>query len=443
MRPNIMIRKLKLLILALLLPLMVQAQPVEVSEQPVDTPIVTFITCSPGDEIHRLYGHTALRLTLKDEDWAVNYGWFSFNTPNFIMKFILGLTDYSMAYQTMPIFVADLMRDNMSVVEQDLNLTPEEAITVNRMLQGVLNEQGYDRHEIGFGTEADGSVHKEVVLGARWTYRYNFLYDNCTTRAVDIIKAALKEHGETIVYPNFSDAATTTQRMMIHEFTRNSPWYEFGQDLLLGPEVDEEHSNKELSEGGLNFLPTYAQNFFEAAHIRSKDGKLRPLVTGETNLTPYLIPQEHHPAVPVTPLMAFGIVYAMSAILTINQRKANRHAAKIGTKTAAQRAWNIWGNAFDFTCWTLQGIVGILLCIMVGWSEHPAVGTNWLLLIFNPLFFLGIPARLKGGKYETAFAWYATIMAIAILLVHIFGLQQIPSALFPIALIVATRVKVK
>lgn len=392
-----------------------------------DTTYITFLTCTPGQQIHRLYGHTALRFVNSREDWAVNFGWFSFNTPNFVMKFILGLTDYSMAYQTMGIFVNDLMRDDMKVHEQLLNLTPREAEYVRATVDGILTKDGFESHEYNF----DGLSKPERILAAKWTYRYNFLYDNCTTRAVEVIKEALKAEGETLFYPS-PGTEPTTQRTMIHEFTRNSPWYEFGQDLLLGPEVDEEHMPQELVDG-LNFLPTYAEDFFAQAMVKDKDGNMRPLVANTRDLTPFLTPQQPKPSVPFTPLAVAGIILAVALIVTMMQRKAKDE------KTI--RAWRIWGNALDFTIMTAQGLVGILLVIMVGWSQHPAVGTNWLLLIFNPLFFLGIPARLYGCKFEKAYVWFASIMAIGIMLVAITGLQQIPLAISPLAFIVALRAK--
>lgn len=392
-----------------------------------DTTHITFLTCTPGQQIHRLYGHTALRFVNSREDWAVNFGWFSFNTPNFVMKFILGLTDYSMAYQTMGIFVNDLMRDDMKVHEQLLNLTPREAEYVRATVDGILTKDGFESHEYNF----DGLSRPERILGAKWTYRYNFLYDNCTTRAVEIIKEALKAEGETLVYNNLSKA-TTTQRTMIHEFTTASPWFEFGQDLLLGPEVDEEHTTQELVDS-LNFLPTYAENFFAQAMVKDKDGNMRPLVANTHDLTPFLTPQQPKPSVPFTPLAVAGIILAVALIVTMMQRKAKDE------KTI--RAWRIWGNALDFTMMTAQGLVGILLVIMVGWSQHPAVGTNWLLLIFNPLFFLGIPARICGGKLEKAYAWFASLMALGIIIVGACGLQHIPYAIYPYAIAVALRAK--
>lgn len=392
-----------------------------------DTTYITFLTCTPGQDIHRLYGHTALRFANANEDWAVNFGWFSFNTPNFVMKFILGLTDYSMAYQTMGIFVNDLMRDDMKVREQLLNLTPQEAECVRNAVNDILTKDGFERHEYNF----EGLSKPERILGAKWTYRYNFLYDNCTTRAVEIIKEALKAEGETLVYPNLGDA-TTTQRTMIHEFTTASPWFEFGQDLLLGPEVDEVHTTKELVDS-LNFLPTYAENFFAEAMIKDKDGNMRPLVATTRDLTPFLTPQEPKPSVPFTPLTVAGVILGLALIVTIMQRKAKDEKGV--------RAWRIWGNALDFTMMTAQGLVGILLVIMVGWSQHPAVGTNWLLLIFNPLFFCGIPARIMGGKLEKAYAWFACLMAVGIIIVGACGIQHIPYAIYPYAIAVALRAK--
>lgn len=438
-----MMKKIKIFLLAVLCPIVANAAvaggTTHVAGDASDSVCVSFLTCSPGEEIHRLYGHTALRIQDDGEDWAVNFGWFSFNTPNFVIKFILGLTDYSMAYQTMPIFIMDMAHDNMNVTEQVLNLTNEEAADVKKAMRDILESKDYTRHDYNFSAQGEAE-NTQSILAANWTYRYNFLYDNCTTRAVDAIKDALKAHGESLVFTGMdSENMETTQRDMIHEFTHFSPWYEFGQDLLLGPEVDKTHSYKELTEG-LNFLPTYAQNFFDGAQIKDKSGKTRPLVAQSICLTPFLSAPNRHPAFPLPPIAVTGIIYAAAVIITAFERRANL-AAKRNNAVQASKAWKIWGNSFDFTCWTLQGLVGVLLVIMVGWSEHPAVGTNWLLLIFNPLFFLGIPARLVGGKFEAIFKWFATLMAIGIMIVAITHVQTIPIAILPIALTIATRAK--
>ena len=51
---------------------------------------VSVLTCSPGEEVYSLYGHTALRClnTSTGEDLVFNYGLFDFNTPNFTWRWL-------------------------------------------------------------------------------------------------------------------------------------------------------------------------------------------------------------------------------------------------------------------------------------------------------------------------------------------------------------------
>ena len=51
---------------------------------------VSLLTCSPGEEVYELFGHTALRYTSDKSDIVFGYGYFSFDTPNFVWRFILG-----------------------------------------------------------------------------------------------------------------------------------------------------------------------------------------------------------------------------------------------------------------------------------------------------------------------------------------------------------------
>ena len=55
---------------------------------------VSLVTCSPGTEVYEVYGHTALRVEIPSlgVDVAVNYGLFSFEAPNFVWRFIKGVS---------------------------------------------------------------------------------------------------------------------------------------------------------------------------------------------------------------------------------------------------------------------------------------------------------------------------------------------------------------
>lgn len=400
---------------------------------------ISLLTCSPGHEVHRLYGHTALRIQTAEEDWAVNFGWFSFNTPGFVMKFILGLTDYSAAWQTMPLFVYDFARDGMGVTEQQLNLTPAEARRVRQEMRRVLETQGYDVYDIPM-KGLEGKVFPQQVLAAHWTYRYNFLYDNCTTRAVDALRAAIEAEGEQLLV-NGGNAAggQKTQRGMIHEFTGQSPWYELGQDLLLGPEVDETHAWQTLADAWnphpddgstarahtpRNFLPAYVFQTFGQCYIRDAHGHVRPLVARTVNLSPFLQRTPDRPAFPLPPLTAGGILLAVAALVSFGEWKSLAQEPQ----GASARAWRIWSNAFDILLWTTMGSVGCILTILTGWSEHPAVGTNWLTFLFCPAFFWAIVCRFRssGGDFVVA---VVSLVAVAFTLVsRLAGWQQIPSA---------------
>ena len=238
----------------------------EPSGSDADSLEVSLLTCAPGHEVYRLYGHTALRVRNVARPWSdytYNFGWFSFDTPNFVMRFVLGRTDYSMAKESTALFVQSYLQDDAQVTAQVLALTPEEAHDVAQALNAIVEQHDPEVREYvvpGLNGEQD----RLTLEMPHWTYRYNFLYDNCTTRALAAVQSALAKHGERLVFPELkNDGALLTQRRMIHEFTAQSPWYEFGQDLLLGPEVDREFPRKDLPK--INFLPIYAKQMWQAA----------------------------------------------------------------------------------------------------------------------------------------------------------------------------------
>ena len=55
-----------------------------------DSAKVSLLTCSQGDELYSIFGHSAIRV--KDSsigvDWVFNYGTFDFSDPNFYPNFV-------------------------------------------------------------------------------------------------------------------------------------------------------------------------------------------------------------------------------------------------------------------------------------------------------------------------------------------------------------------
>jgi hypothetical protein len=196
---------------------------------------VSVLTCSPGDEVYALYGHTALRYrdTSRDIDVVFNYGLFDFSTPNFGWRFVLGETDYMVGCTDYINFLPEYSMRGSGVVEQVLDLSDEEAMSLFRTL--LLNLEPENR-----------------------VYRYRYLDNNCTTKVRDKLLEVLSKSGE-VVYKNDS-LQGETYRDALNAPADENPWYAFGINLLLGADVDKVITH---SEG--QFLPNKFMNDLESA----------------------------------------------------------------------------------------------------------------------------------------------------------------------------------
>lgn len=294
---------------------------------------ISLLTCSPGKEVWAQYGHTAIRYYDKEsgEDLAINYGIFSLDQTYFIPRFVLGMTDYRMGVQPMDIFLAQYSYEGRGVVEQVLNLSAEDKEVIYEALQENMKPEN-------------------VV------YRYNYFFDNCTTRARDMLVNHL--HGK-VVYPPAEEDATF--RSMIHKWNNKYEWSQFGEDLLLGVNADRKTTKSEQQ-----FLPENLRNDFDKATYKGK-----PLVK-ETNV---LLDAETEVAEPAFPLSPLSIALIFAAISLVMMLFSYRR----------QQVYWAWDLALMLT----SGLMGIIFFVMI-FSQHPCVSLNFILLFFNPLplFFL-------------------------------------------------------
>lgn len=294
---------------------------------------ISLLTCSPGKEVWAQYGHTAIRYYDKEsgEDLAINYGIFSLDQTYFIPRFVLGMTDYRMGVQPMDMFLAQYSYEGRGVVEQVLNLSAEDKEVIHKALQENMKPEN-------------------VV------YRYNYFFDNCTTRARDMLVNHL--HGK-VVYPPAEEDATF--RSMIHKWNNKYEWSQFGEDLLLGVNADRKTTKSEQQ-----FLPENLRNDFDKATYKGK-----PLVK-ETNI---LLDAETEVAEPAFPLSPLSIALIFAAISLVMMLFSYRR----------QQVYWAWDLALMLT----SGLIGIIFFIMI-FSQHPCVSLNFILLFFNPLplFFL-------------------------------------------------------
>ena len=87
-----------------------------------------FVTCAPGTAIYERFGHSGIRVydSKKGIDEIFHWGLFSFDTPNFIGRFIAGKTDYMMGVYSTKFFMPQYIERGSSVYAQELDLTIEQ-----------------------------------------------------------------------------------------------------------------------------------------------------------------------------------------------------------------------------------------------------------------------------------------------------------------------------
>ena len=251
---------------------------------------LSLLTCAPGEEIYSLFGHTAIRYEdpANGIDAVFNYGLFSFNTPNFILRFSLCLTDYQLGATDYARFAAEYAFDGRSVWQQTLNLSKEEKAELIRLLQ-------------------------ENYLPENRVYRYNFFYDNCATRPRDKIEESIDGK---VIYPAEPQDGSLSFRDIVHQYCKGHPWARFGIDLCIGSEAD-----RPITQRQMMFAPFYLMDAFAGAQI-VHDSVQRPLVSGKELIVDAL-PEEEEGGWMPTPFqcsLLLFILTAAAAIYSIRKR---------------------------------------------------------------------------------------------------------------------------
>ncbi len=216
------------------------AQPTQLSEQSR----VSLITMLPGHPVHSFAGHSALRVQdpVHDLDRIYNYGTFDFSDPLFIPKFLYGHLRYYLSIAPTAPMLRVYEQQGRPVIEQPLNLEPEQRTAVYQFLQ--TNAQPENRY-----------------------YQYDFFFDNCSTRIRDVLQQTL---GDNV---DFSDVSrpNRTFRELLDPYVASRPGLDLGFDLALGLPADQRPSHLE----GM-FLPIPLMEAFEQATV-TRNGTQRPL----------------------------------------------------------------------------------------------------------------------------------------------------------------------
>lgn len=358
-------------------------------------PRVSMITCHAGSNIYELCGHSALRIQVGGEDIAVNYGLFDFDAPNFVYRFVKGETDYMVGTRPFEYFLRPYIRDNRRVVEQELNLTPQQAWNVVELIRENL------RHE-------------------NRVYRYNYVKDNCATRPIAILEKAICD---TISFskPDAAGNETWSFRDEMRYFHKNYPWYQFGIDLCLGSGIDYTLNTREKG-----FAPEILEQLMDNATITDSTGIDVAFVLN-TNII-----NAGNPNGAIEPPTPWYLTpFFISALLLILTISVTWHDIKSKKVTK-------WIDSIIFG---IYGTTGCVLTFLIFVSVHEATSPNWLYLWLNPLCFIpAVAVWVKHSKKSLGIYHIANFVALFLLVtVLTCGVQSGNPAFYPLILSTAIR----
>lgn len=353
------------------------------------------ITCSPGPDLYSLFGHSAFRL--QDSiggrwfDVVYNYGTF-FYDEYFYVKFSQGKLDYVLETSHFDDFMQSYVQEGRGVWEQELLLKQSEKQRLFDLLQ-------------------------ENVRRENCTYRYDFFYDNCSTRIRDmIIRAMAKEDTRHLGY-RFVPIATLdsintidfpaefpkgrTYRRAIQTYLDYQPWSDLGIDLALGLPCDDE-----AGPYGLMFLPDSLMKELQFATVNGELLCYKPV---------QLLPVNYELATNpwISPWLVLGLFLLIHLTLTIRQRTTR---VKL--------------MVTDYLLLLIAFLVGLLIVFLWFFTDHTATVVNWNILWANPLFVFFTFYRKLSKQLARGLAMLFFLSLTCVLVAYPFMSQEFHPTVF-------------
>lgn len=356
-----------------------------------DSVVISLITCSPGEAVYTKFGHSAIRVkdSINNIDVMFNYGIFDFRTKNFYFKFIKGETDYQLGVSSTNELLTQYEVTFSAVYEQVLNLTVEEKKRLVNSL--LLNYQPENRF-----------------------YRYNFIFDNCSTRPRDKIFKSIQRTLHTQ-----NEVVIKTYREWIADYVGKDTWLKFGIDLIFGKNAD-----NIASKNTTMFLPEILMFYFQSASIADGDVEVRNLVSKRNVLVSPKDNVEPSSGLDIKPYGLFNLLLILGTLLTFWEIRRGRHV-----------------RVFDAILLTVNGIAGLIVFYLMFFSTHPLVNDNYTLLWLHPFNLLVAVLMWVKPMQKTLYYFQLLTMSLLILAIIIssVGVQQFHSAVNPLLILLLMR----
>ena len=345
---------------------------------------VSLLTCSPGEELYSIFGHSAIRIIDSNSvtDYVFNYGTFDFDDPNFYIKFVKGKLLYFVSLERTKDFIEFYKYENRSVSEQVLSLSAEEKIAIkNALIENLKEENKF--------------------------YKYDFFLDNCTTRLRDII---VKYKSPTPILPAVMPE-NTSFRKAIHKYLKEGGqyWSELGIDILLGAPTD-----RIMTASEQQFLPNNLEKSIDNCKNTKLVDEKKIIFQNENSATGFDA---------FKPGFLFIILFLFIAPLY-------KKKTSIATKTLL---------VFDNILFFVIGIVGIILVLAWFATDHTMTKNNYNLLWALPTHILAPFFIFFKSKISKYYFGVTALISSLLILSWLFLPQELNAALIPIVMMILTR----
>jgi hypothetical protein len=376
--------------LVILLLMLVSGQ-INIFSQETHGAEVYLITCNPGTPTYSHYGHSALRIVVPEykKDIVYNWGVFDFSTRNFAWKFAKGRLEYMLIADPYSSFLRDYIYEKRSVYLQKINLEPHEievllaSITVNLKPENVK-------------------------------YRYDFFYDDCSTRIRDLLEKSL---GEKLKYPPQDTKNLPSFRKKVGEYQKDYPWLNLGIDLIMGISADKSASLRDQM-----FLPFDLQRGLSAAIVNRGD-KMIPLLQNPQSEFEFELPQSPT-RIYSSPIIVFGVILILTIIFSAMSR---------GTGV---------NRLVDIILFLVFSILALLMIFFNFFTDHQQMKWNMNIIWLNPFLVLCFFSIVLSRNWQIWFklAFYSALIFLfpLVFLPHIYN-----NALIPLALIIILRTSIR
>lgn len=352
---------------------------------------VELLTIGPGTATYSIYGHSALRIIIptKGIDMVYNWGVFDFNTTHFAWKFAKGRLNYALGTQTFDAFLQDYFFEKRWVESQKINLEPDE---INRLFE-LINEN---------------------LKPENRTYRYDFFYDDCSTRIRDLLEKSI---GKNLVYPPEDPKKKMSFRDKIGEYQRIYPWLNVGIDLLIGAPGDKKASLRDKM-----FLPLDLQAGLSDLVV-NRNGRMIPLLQNPVNELEFDSPQPRNKFL-TSPTFIFSIILILVILIT---------ALKKDKKT---------NKILDIIVFSIFSLLALLLIFFNFFTDHAQTKWNLNIIWLSPFILICLTSIILNREW---LIWFRLVFILSVIILGIILIfpDAFNNAFIPLLILLLLRTSVR